>query len=312
MGRAALSLLTALAMLAVSCDSEPSNAEETAAGSDTPTVTDVAADEGDVEAYVGRWFDLRSDLEFEWQSHLREAADEQPDPPTVEFWRDVWLGAMDLLVAYTDDLEAVEPPPLVASEHRAYVRAARSLFTSIREAMAGFTNLEEFEGYHFEEFFSAPKLSADHQDALYQVATACRSLEERIGDVDLVCPPIAEVSVEAGAVWSATADVVPVGGPVGLSIINTGQEAIVPVVIEILEGDPVDLPMTDGVVDLSQVGTVDSGSAAFGLLARPGEIQPGEGVGIRIMTEFTFVVFDHRPGQFEAGSFVVIERSDRP
>lgn len=282
--------------------------------SGTTVIGSVAGEE--VEAYVAEWFDLRSDLELQFQSYLEEASGEQPQSPTVEFWREVWLGVIDLILANTDNLESVETPASVASEHQAYVLATRRLFTSMREAMAGFTTLAEFEGYYLEDTFSSPKLTANHQDALYQMAVACQSLEQRLAEqgnsTDLGCPPI-EVIVEVGDVWKATPNVVPVGG-LGLTISNKGNQPIRPMVIEILEGDPLDLPVFDGVVDISQSGVVDSASvyAAFRLITQLEELQPDQGVRIRIASDFTLVVLDHRPGEFEAGAVVIIKRSEAP
>lgn len=110
------------------------------------------------------------------------------------------MGTIDLYLAYLDNLESVEPPPGMASEHQAYVLATRDLVTTIREAMAGFTTLSEFEGYYFEDFFSSPKITGNHQDALYKMGAACQSLQKRLTEgghnvfdespgADLACPP---------------------------------------------------------------------------------------------------------------------------
>jgi len=229
MSRRALQLLLmVLVLLVVSCGSDQSDrtvATTVTTGATDPAPSDAPVAGGeDVEVYLEEWFGLRSDLDLRFQSYFEELPAEAPQ--TVEFVRDFWLGLLDLMLAHADDLESIEPPPGVASEHQAYVGAWRHLFTTLGEAMAGFTDLTDFEGYHFEDLFSAPKLTADHGDALYEVAAACQALEQRLAEAgpstDLGCPPVAAVVVEIGDEWTATPGLIPVG-VLDLSIHNNPE-----------------------------------------------------------------------------------------
>ena len=107
---------------------------------------------------------------------------------------------------------------------------------------------------------------------------------------------------------------------------NVGDESIRPVVISIFGGDPTNPPIVDGIVDLSQSGVSDANSslAAFGLeypdveaLFTQGDsrvtgevplLDPGDSIAISVFGSGPFVIFDYRQGEFQAGSFVVIEQ----
>lgn len=137
------------------------------------------------------------------------------------------------------------------------------------------------------------------------------------------------VDVQVGGPWQA--DPNPVGvtdAHIVLTLTNVGDEPIQPIVIGIFEGDPTNLPVIDGVVDLTRSGISsdpESDFTLFGLIYPdvsgdqgdsivsnpPPILAPGESVEIDGFAGGggggLIVIFDYRAGEYEAGSFVVIE-----
>lgn len=164
-------------------------------GSGSPdTATGVATQpEGgqDIVSYMEDWSAALSDFETEYQAYFESLPAEPPGD--VEFHRQVWIDVVDGMLTYTGDLQALETPDVVSSEHQAYVAAARDLFTDVKDVMASLTALQDFEGYHFEDFFSSPELTANHGDLVNRMRSACEALEQRLAEEghqrDLACPP---------------------------------------------------------------------------------------------------------------------------
>jgi len=357
-------LLMVLGLFAVSCGSGEVAEISTIAVATTrvPAETTVpttggepASDGQEVEAYLVEMSNLAADLdiqvaEFE-QAHFEatsppfvEPGEEQPPqtlPPEDELFEDqhnYWLGYFDLHLEHADVLDAVDAPNGFESAHQDYVNSFRNYFSYVREQVAGFGDLDELFEFFNAIFDPLAELPAGHEERWLAVVDSCRSLVDLGSDAgfrtDLGCPsppeePIA-IDVQIGDEWSATPNPLPVGdGLVLMTITNTGSDVIRPVVVQIFGGDPFDLPVVDGVVDLSRDGEFDpsSGFASFGIgyagldqvfvdefgvTGEPPELLPGESVEAVIWSEETMVVFDYRPGEFEAGAHVVIERSEAP
>ena len=324
---------------------------------DAPVSAEPPADGQELEAYLVEMSNLAADIdsqaaEFEcsyneqfWPgfcdgNFVEEGEEFEPPPePTeeeqLEYQRGLWLGTFDLRLAHADVLESVVAPTGFESAHQAHAAAYRAYFTLLRDGVAGLTTLSEFELFFAPLFDPLAAVPADLERALFGAVDACESLEQMAAEAglqaDLGCPtpppkPVS-VDVEVGDVWVAAPNPLEVGeGLVTMRITNTGAEPIRPVVLDIFEGDALDLPVVDGVVDLSRDGEFDpsSGFAAFGL-AYPGhevlfgedstvigeapELLPGESVEAVVWSEGTMVVFDYEPGEFEAGAYVVVERS---
>jgi hypothetical protein len=211
----------------------------------------------------------------------------------------------------------------------------RGLFEKTRDDVSGFTTMDEFDTFMAAIFDPAipPSVEMDQLNSSYIIA--CKNLELLGRDAgfefSLGCPEeppeVVAVDVQLGGPWIA--DPNPHGvtdAQLEMVITNVGDEAIRPVVISIGGGDPTNPPIVDGVVDLSQSGVSDANSslAAFGLeypdtetiftqgdSRVTGEIPilaPGESVAISVFGSGPFVIFDYRQGEFQAGSFVVIEQ----
>jgi hypothetical protein len=330
----------------------------TAATTGPTTTTEPAADGEEVEAYLVEMSNLAADSntqqsEFECSYNeqfspgfcgvefVEEGEEYEPPPePTeeeqFEYQRGYWLGSFELHLAQAEALDAVEPPPGFELAHREYVDAFRSYFTYLYDQIAGFTNLTEFISFFDAIFDPLAELPAEQEQLLLAMVDSCRSLEDLGTDAgfrtDLGCPSPPEepvsIEVEVDGQWSATPNPLPVGdGLVQMTITNTGSEAIRPVVLDIFEGDPVDLPIIDGVVDLSRSGVSFDASSRFSyfgivypghemlfgedstVLGEPPELLPGESIEAVIWSEGTMVVFDYQPGGFETGAYVVVERS---
>jgi hypothetical protein len=271
-----------------------------------------------------------------------EPGEEQPPqtlPPEDELFEDehtYWLDYFDLYVAHADVLDAVDAPSGFESAHHDYVNSYRDYFSYVRDQVARFGDLDELFEFFNAIFDPLAALPVEHEQLLLAAVETCRSLEELGTDAgyrtDLGCPtpppePIS-MTVEIGDQWSATPNPLPVGdGLVQVTITNTGAEPIRPVVLDIFEGDPLDLPIIDGVVDLSRSGVSFDASSRFSyfgivypghemlfgedstVLGEPPELLPGESIEAVIWSEGTMVVFDYQPGGFETGAYVVVERS---
>jgi hypothetical protein len=323
------------------------------------TTTEPASDDQEIEGYLVVMSNLASDIdsqaaEFECSyneqfspgfcdgNFVEEGEEFEPPPePTeeelLEYQRGYWLGTFDLHLAHADVLESVVAPRGFESAHQNYVNSYHAYFSYIRDQVAGLTDLGEFVEFFNAIFDPLAALPDEHEQLLLAVVETCRSLEGLGTDAgyrsDLGCPtPPPEaisINVEISDQWSAMPNPLPVGdGLVHMTITNTGAETIRPVVLDIFEGDPLDLPVFDGVVDLSRSGAIDPASryAAFGLAywgdaeiftgedsnltgEEPSELLPGESVEAVIWSDGTMLIFDYRQGEFEAGAYVVVERS---
>ena len=308
--RRSLGMLVIIAIVLAACTAETSDPT----GATSSLTTSEGSAVADIDEYVQRRLAIRADGEARLVS-LMEGI-EQPPEPTLGFVREIWVGFMDVLSAEADALDALEVPAALTSAHEAYLTAYQDIVSSVREAMAGFVSLEEFGGYHLEDFFTSPRLTADHPETLFRLGASCYSLDlsliEAAQAEQLPCPPIAVVEIDAGEEWNATTQVAPVGGWLELRVTNNGVEAMELVVIEIVDGDPFDLPVVDGMVDLSQADQAESSGATFNLISPASSYAPGEGFATKTASENTIVVFDNGVGRFEAGAVIVITRSASP
>lgn len=354
-------LLMALGILAVSCGSGESEQTSVTPIVTTPvltptteatTTTEPASDGQEVEGYLVEMSNLAADLnsqqsEFECSYNeqfspgfcgvefVEEGEEFEPPPePTeeeqFEYQRGYWLGIFDIRLAHANVLESVVAPTGFESAHQEYVNSYRDYFSFVRNQVAGFRDLDEFFEFLNTIFDPLAELPAEQEQLLLAMVDSCRSLEVLGTDAgyrtDLGCPSPPEqpvsIDVEMGDEWSASPNPLPVGdGLVLMTITNAGAEAVRPVVVQIFEGDPLDLPVVGGVVDISRSGEFDpaSGYAEFyvhyagegwEVIGEPLELSPGESVEAVVWSEGTLVVLDYRHGEFEAGAYVVIERSE--
>lgn len=325
-----------------------------------PTTTEAGADPHQVEEYLVEMANSTADLndrlsEFEcdyneqyWPGScsggFTEEGDESEPPPTpseselFEQNYGLWLGMFDIRLAHADVLDSITPPVGFERAHQAHTDAYRAYIGYVRDRIAGFSSLSDFDEFFNMVFDPLAELPADMESLLLSYVEKCAQLLDLgakagydTSSVDLGCPSAppeaVSVTVEAGDPWRADTNPLPVGdGLVAMVITNTGTETVRPVVIDIFEGEPLDLPVIDGVVDIARSGVFDSQSpyASFGLAyagedevfidesgvtGEPPELPPGASVDVVVWSEGTLVVFDYRPGEFEAGARVVITRS---
>ena len=352
-------LVVAWAIVSVACGTDQTVSATTEATTSSSTTSTTEPDEGDaVSDYLVLMSNLDADIgnqvgEFECSYNeqfspgfcgggfVEEGEEFEPPPePTeeeqLEYQSGYWLGTFDLHLAHADVLESVVAPTGFESAHQEYAAAYRSYFAFLRDGVAGLTTMAEFESFLNPLFDPLATIPADLERVLFGAVDACRALEQMAAEAgfraDLGCPnpppkPVS-VDVEVGDVWVAAPNPLEVGeGLVTMRITNTGDEAIRPVVLQIFEGDPLNLPVVGGVVDISRSGEFEATGryAGFhlayagenevfidesGVTGEPPELLPGESVDAVIWSEGTMVVLDYRQGEFEAGAYVVIERSD--
>lgn len=305
-----------------------------------PPPTEEPIDSVAVEDYLVQMTNLDGDL-GDQQMEFERQANDQPEPTTeeepVEGFRDFLVGTFELNLGYIDAVAALQPPASFATAHDAYVVAYRGLFEKTRDDVSGFTTMDEFDAFMAAIFDPAipPSVEMDQLNSSY--INACKNLEQ-VGrdagfDFGLGCPeepPAAvAVDVQVGGPWQANPNPIGVTGAyVVLTLTNVGDEPIQPVVIDIFEGDPTNLPVIDGVVDLTRSGIssdAESDFTLFGLIYPdvsgdqgdsivsnpPPILAPGESVeldGFDGSGGGLIVIFDYRQDEFQAGSFVVIEQ----
>ncbi len=264
---------------------------------------------------------------------------EEPDPPPeptpeemLEYQRGYWLGTFGIYLDGVDEIAALEVPVEFAKAHVAFVDSSRAFYGTLRDRVSQLTDLTEFEVLLTPLFDPLVPMPAEIGSLYAALGAACTALESQGRDagyaVDLDCPePPAEVvtvDVEAEEVWSASPNPLATGdGPVQIHITNTGSEPIRPVVLDQIDGDPLDLPVLNGLVQIEKGGTSDSSHTSFnlaypgvegfvdetGLIAQPPELAPGDSIVAAVWGSGPIVILDYRAGQFEVGAFVVIERS---
>lgn len=250
----------------------------------------------------------------------------------IDFIAGYLNGLAVLALEHAMAVEAVAPPSLFANAHRRYIDTLRLFYEEWQRTVSGFTTLVELEAFWASASDPIRGLSNPLGDLQLDAIAACNELEDTAAeagyDLDIRCaegPSQAfEVSVEVGATWIATPSQLPPGTDVvAIRITNTSPEPIRPVVLDIFEGDPLNLPVGEGLVDLSLGGVIDpsSGYAAFGLaypegllgddgrvLGEPPELPPGESMTVRLWISGDIVIFDYRDSAYEAGSYVAVER----
>lgn len=287
--------------------------------------------------YLVEISNLNSDFLAELSRLPETFSTENPQPSTEEeiseFLRGYGQGVIDIAFAYADRLADASAPEILKPAHDRHVRAIRTLFDEVESLLEEAQNLEDLDAVLSPFFSESPTYRPPMRDLFNEWTDSCRGLEEaatRAGyQLVMECPQLpvesteVTVTVSIGDSWTATPDVLPSGHiDVWLTVTNTGSDAVHPVVLEIFEGEPLDLPIRNGRVDVTRSMTLDpqSSYAYFGLMY-PDELLVTEGVTIGDAPPLepgesfeigssgpssSYVVFDYRPGEFEAGTYVVI------
>ena len=270
--------------------------------------------------------DLNEELRLHGGQVNADHADQSTEGDQLAYLEALYGGESAAYIDYARRLRDVDPPEAFATAHARYVDTLLGLYEARLEAIERLDSIEAWTAW-FESLSTASGPYVDFVDA-------CVGLEEtaeQVGFVlDLSCPQpppeVVEVRVEVGRDWQAEPRVAPGDDVVvELEITNSGDTPIQIVVLDIFDGDPLDLPIEDGVVDIALSGvTFDSDSPTdthFGVAYPdvfvgedsqlrseiPGML-PGESVRVTVWGSGPIVVFDYSPGEFERGARVVVER----
>ena len=243
-------------------------------------------------------------------------ADRSTEDDQLAYLEAYFGGILSLYVGHGYWLAGITPPAAFADAHARYADAYLLLYQPILDETEKFNSVADWEEW-LPTWFEA-------SDARLDFVDACEEMEETAASggfaIDLQCPTpppeSVDVRVEVGAVWKASPDLVSTGNVViELDIINVGSSPVQVVVVDIFPGNPVDLPVENGVVDLARSG--ESFGVAYPdvfvgedsqLVDELPEVLPGETVHATVWGSGPIVVFDYAAGRFEAGSYVLIER----
>ncbi len=333
-------IMAACASPAVSTDADTTTSTLDATTTTTTAAPDTtgppaAAAEEDPVGYLTEMTNLAADYLDRESGFGSTYTEDNPQPDNdeeqLEYIVGYYVGGADIGLEHAAAVEAIEPPAMFAEAHRRYVVALRTVHEERKRVFTGFTTFGEYQDW-LAEIHPVTGASGALADALDAYIVACAAMETTAAqagyELDLQCPeppPEAiEVRIEAGDQWVATPASLPADADlITLEITNIGTEPIRPVVLDIFEGDPLDLPVGEGVVDIALSGVSDpsSGYASFGLAYPndlfgddsrltdvPPELAPGKTVTTHLFVSGHLVVFDYRAGQFEAGRYVVVDK----
>jgi hypothetical protein len=325
--------------------SAPSSAPTTTAATVSPTTSqasEATVDPKAVEDYLVALANLEGDLGDQLSENeticneSTQGVEEPTEEQVIENGRCHLSGLIEGIGEHATAVAAVTPPGGFEFAHTEYVDAIQARVDQMQADSVDLTSPDEIFDYLTMVFFGI-ELTPAMESLMLAQATSCRTLEQLGNDagysVELSCPqepvePVEPVEpltvdVQVGGPWMADPNpLAATEGDVDMTLTNVGDEPIQPVVIVIFEGDPTNLLLVDGVVDLSLSGVTDpsSGFASFGVEypdvfgegdSKVGEVAtlaPGETAEITMFGSDVFVVFDYQAGEFEAGSYVVIER----
>ena len=301
-----------------------------------PNVTTTTADVQLIEDYLVEMSNLDGNLldnltRFE-EEYNQSFGDSGEDPSEEDMLRNAegyWVGTYDLQLEHIDLLADVTAPAGFVGVHDEYVSAYRELTLHLKTTIGEFSTLSEWDLFG-KWLFGEVEPPADFEVLNTAYVESCRNLEQTGVEAgygsSLGCPqPPPEavtVDVQVGGQWSASTNPLPSGElDLEMEITNVGDETIRLAVATVFEGDPTTLPVADGIVDLRRSGVTETGFTAFGLLYpddRDSEnaptpvapdLKPGETLTLTVfLSSNSIVVFDNRPGEYEAGNYIVIDQ----
>jgi hypothetical protein len=309
----------------------------------TTTTTTMTADEApavdpnalDLDAYLVALINTTADWGDCAPKVERDLNDAQPDEPTeaymLEYAQAYVGGHLDCWQGEHDAIAALQAPAEAAAAHAGLVTGRAAYLAAMR---AGYDEAEIGDDYFTLLFDPPPLVVAAYIDWV----EGCRAVEAVATsngiDADLQCPmppggPPVQVTVTIEASdWSVEPSGVieDTGGGVEITIVNQDDVAHRPMIIAIFSGSPAELPIVDGVLDLSRCGVSSDASdpspppAYFGceypehlgdnVAYVIGELAPGESITVPVSGAGdggTFVVIDHIAGAYDAGQYMVIE-----
>lgn len=273
--------------------------------------------------------------DLSWFPELFSAENPEPtnDAENTEFLRGFGRGVLEMGLSHVGSLDELAAPESLGGVHHAHVEALRMLFNELQARLETIEDLEDLSAVLSPFFSESPTFQPPFDQLFEEWAASCRALEEAAADegYELVmnCPQLptettgVDVAVSIGDSWTATPEILPSGHiDVRLTVTNTGSEAVYPVVVAIFEGDPLALPIRNGRVDITRSMLLDPESpyAHFGVIypeellvaggaaiADAPALEPGESFEIGSSgPSGSWVIFDYRPDEFKAGTYVVI------
>lgn len=320
-----------LLLVVVGCGATRSNdtVETTTTEQAIPAISDVTTTESpeaskseDPTDYLVAMANGAADLAEQLRSHEDEVNEQYLDPSTEDerlaYLEAYYGGESSIYIEYAYHLREVSPPAAFSAAHARYSDTLAEVFEQRLETTEQLTSIEAWA-----EWLDSLGIATD---AYLDFIDACEEMEETAEHegfaLDLSCPApppeVVEVRVEVGAGWHAEPDLAPTDGVVlELTITNSGDKPVRVVVLDVFGDDPLNLPLADGLVDLTQHG-VGFGIAYPELLTGddntlagpPPEILPGETVTATVWGSGPVVVLDHSVGALERGSYVVIKRAE--
>ena len=324
-----------LALAVVGCGGLASDETDIATATPVASVTSVAGaststtEEVDPTAYLvalaNGAADRDEDLRVRGERVNAEHENQSTEDEQLAYLEAYFGGEWSIHIQHAHWLNSLTPPPAFTDAHARYVEAYFGFYEPILDRTEQLTTVADWE-----EWWAT---LSDPSETYLALAEACQELVDKAAaegyQLALGCPAgppeVVEVDVEVGSTWVASPDTVPSGNVVvELMITNVGDTPVRVVVLDVFDGDPLDLPIENGLVDLAVSGVTfdsDSSTTHFGVAypevflgedgqlgEPPPEVGPGETVYATVHGSGPIVVFDYTAGQFEAGAHVVIQR----
>lgn len=323
----------ALALLAAACGGD----EGSGTSSETTVDAGTAAGTGDparIEAYLVEVSNILAEAANTTES-CEEDVSNTPDLTEEELFQQGFGCVIGTFDSTTSSFAELVVPQGLKPSHEAYVASRQAwseVATPLVEQLVSFADVESIlEDPDFIITNDAVTerchdLEAEASGAGFSVSMDC---EGPVPSEDLGGPPVSEVTatIDSRGWIIEPAGMIDTGGGVLLTITNGDDRTRQPVVADLFDGNPSQLPLRDGALDLRQAGvvsdpTVSPEVAHFGLAwpepdgedsrENAPDLAPGDSILVQLLPG-NYVILDHLDGAYEAGEFatlVVVSLSD--
>jgi len=323
----------ALVLLAAACGGDGGSGTS----SETTVEAGTAAGTGDparIEAYFVEVSNILAEAANTTES-CEEDVFNTPDLTEEELFQQGFGCVIGTFDSTTRSLAELVVPQGLEPSHEAYVASRQAwseVATPLVEQLVSFEDAAAI--FEDPEFIrtndalagSCEVLESEASGAGFSVSMDC---EGPVPSEDLGGPPVGEVTatIDSRGWIIEPAGMIDTGGGVLLTITNGDDRTRQPVVADLFDGDPSQLPLRDGAVDLRQAGVVsdpdaDPEVAHFGLAwpepdgddsrETAPDLAPGDSILVQLLPG-NYVILDHLDGAYEAGEFatlVVVSLSD--
>ncbi len=292
-------------------------------GSETPIESGTTPDSQDndqsvSEDYLVALSDLLGEADNREENCVEATAGAEVN--VQEIFGDCVIGPFD---ADTSLLAALVAPQSLATQHEDYLASRNDWYETAALLAARLTTFEDA---------AAISQDPDFVRTTDALASRCQALETAANEtgftVSLSCPvpeqpaPTEQVTatIDSAGWVIEPAGMIDSGGGVVLTITNVDDQPRQPIVAMLFDGDPSDLPLRDGAVDLGQAGVVsdadaETAAAHFGLVwpesdgadspETAPDLAPGDSIDIAVLPG-NYVVFDQLPGAYTAGELATL------